>query len=95
MKARSRGEIIIFDLGNYPYTSKHLLKFGLNPSKYATNTFSAGMTGCLGYEEISISLVFQIPCEDRRLNPQTFGEKAFRGFKHLFTRYLEDFGRLG
>ena len=29
------------------------------------------------------------------LNPQTPPEKAFRGSKHLLTRYLEDFGRLG
>ena len=44
---------------------------------------------------LDISLVFQIPCEDRCLDPQTAPEKTFRGSKHLFTRYLEDFGRLG
>ena len=33
--------------------------------------------------------------EDRYLNPQTSPEKAFRGTKHLLTRYLEDFGCLG
>ena len=31
----------------------------------------------------------------RCLDPQTPPEKAFRCSKHLFTRYLEDFGRLG
>ena len=31
----------------------------------------------------------------RCLDPQTPPEKAFRGSKHLLTRYLEDFGRLG
>ena len=31
----------------------------------------------------------------RRLDPQTPPEKAFRGSKHLVTRYLGDFGRLG
>ena len=31
----------------------------------------------------------------RCLDPQTPSEKAFRGSKHLLTRYLEDFGRLG
>ena len=41
------------------------------------------------------TLVFQIPCEDRCLDPQTAPEKTFRGSKHLFTRYLDDFGRLG
>ena len=29
------------------------------------------------------------------MNPQTSPDKAFRGSKHLLTRYLEDFGRLG
>ena len=40
------------------------------------------------------TLVFQIPCEDRCLNPQTPPE-VFRGSKHLLTRYLEEFGCLG
>ena len=40
-----------------------------------------------GGEFCSHSLVFQIPCEDQCLDPQTPPEKAFR--------YLEDFGRLG
>ena len=31
----------------------------------------------------------------RCLDPQTPPEKAFRGSKHLLTRYLGDFGRLG
>ena len=31
----------------------------------------------------------------RCLDPQTAPEKTFGGSKHLFTRYLEDFGRLG
>ena len=31
----------------------------------------------------------------RYLDPQTPPDKAFRGPKHLLTRYLEDFGRLG
>ena len=31
----------------------------------------------------------------RCLDPQTPPEKVFRGSKHLLTRYLEDFGRLG
>ena len=42
-----------------------------------------------------VTLVLQIPCEDRCLDPQTPPEKAFRGSKHLLRRYLEDFGRLG
>ena len=46
-------------------------------------------------KEELLSLVFQIPCEDRCLDPQTPLEKAFRGSKYLFTRYLGDFGRLG
>ncbi len=29
------------------------------------------------------------------VGPQTFPEKPFKGSKHLLTRYLEDFGRLG
>ena len=32
---------------------------------------------------------------NRCLDPQTPPEKTFRGSKHLLTRYLEDFGRLG
>ena len=35
-----------------------------------------------------ISLVFQIPCEDRCLDPQTPPETAFRGSKYLLTGYL-------
>ena len=31
----------------------------------------------------------------RCLDPQTPPDKAFRGLKHLLTRYSEDFGRLG
>ena len=41
------------------------------------------------------TLVFQIPCEDRCLDPQIPLEKAFGGFKHLLTRYLGDLQRLG
>ena len=36
-----------------------------------------------------------MPGEDRWLNPETSLEKAFKGSKHLLTRYLEDFGCLG
>ena len=32
---------------------------------------------------------------NRCLDPKTPSEKAFRGSKHLLTRYLEDFGRIG
>ena len=41
------------------------------------------------------TLDIQTPGEDRCFNPQTSSEKAFRGSKHLLTRYLEDFGCLG
>ena len=37
-----------------------------------------------------LTLDIQIPCAC--LNPRTSTEKAFRGSKHLLTRYLGDFG---
>ena len=40
-------------------------------------------------------ILWEIPCEDRCLDPQTRPEKAFGSSKHLLTKYLEDFGRLG
>ena len=43
---------------------------------------------------VSLTLVVQIPHEDRYLNTQTPPEKAFRGSKCLLRRYLQDFGRL-
>ena len=41
-----------------------------------------------------VSLDIQIRVR-RCLNPKTSPEKAFKGSKHLLTRYLEDFGCLG
>ena len=48
-----------------------------------------------GIQPFFNTIVFQIPCEDRCLDPQTPPEKAFRQSKHLLTRYLGNFGRLG